>query len=202
MQLFTVKRLNMLKNLDPFQLYILKRKNVNSDEVEFLKTIFEKKDYQSGQILLQRGQISNCLYFVQKGILKTSFFNEDDKEFINGIAIENNFCTSVSSWSHAIPSNEEIVALEDAEIYEISRENFNLLLEIFPVYKDIYIQILQDYLFFMSWRIESISLHDAKQKYDSLMKIYPKLFLRLPNKTMAQYLGISQETLSRMKSRK
>ena len=105
----------MLKNLDPFQLYILKRKNVSNDEVEFLKTIFEKKYYQSGQILLQKGEICNCLYFVQKGILKTSFFNEDDKEFINGIAIENNFCTSVSSWSHAIPSNEEIVALEDAE---------------------------------------------------------------------------------------
>ena len=94
------------------------------------------------------------------------------------------------------------MALEDCEIYAISIENFNLLLQKFPVYKEVYIRILHDYLTFMTWRIESVSLLDAKQKYKSLMRIYPKLFLRLPNKVLAQYLGISQETLSRMKSMK
>lgn len=162
----------------------------------------KKKTYCNKEIILQKGEVCKYLYFVEKGILKTSFVNEDGKEFINGIAIENNFCTSVSSWSSQIPSAEEIVALEDCDIYAISIENFNLLLQKFPIYKEVYIQILHDYLTFMTWRIESVSLLDAKQKYKSLMRIYPKLFLRLHNKVLAQYLGISQETLSRMKSLK
>ena len=192
----------MNKNLLSFQHYFLKRKNLSENEIHFLKDLFERKTYTDKEVVLRKGEICNNLYYVEKGILKTSFLNEDGKEFINGIAIENNFCTSVASYTNQIPSAEEITALEDCEIYAISIENFNLLLQKFPVYKEVYIRILHDYLTFMTWRIESVSLLDARQKYNSLMRIYPKLFLRLPNKVLAQYLGISQETLSRMKSMK
>ena len=54
----------------------------------------------------------------------------------------------------------------------------------------------------MTWRLESLVMMDAKQRYDTLMKIYPKLFLRIRNKDMAEYLGMSAETLSRIKSKK
>ena len=54
----------------------------------------------------------------------------------------------------------------------------------------------------MTWRIESVSLMSAQEKYKTLMLIFPKLFLRVSNHEMAKYLGMSPETLSRMKSKK
>ncbi len=192
----------MQKEYLSYQKYLMKRNKLNEKEINFLKEVFEKKHYSNRETILKKGNISNYLYFIEKGILNTCFVNEEGKEFINGIAIENNFCTSVASFTHQTPSSEEIIALEDCEIHAISYENFQLLLRTFPIFKEAYIKILHEYLTFMTWRIESVSLLNAKQKYESLMQIYPKLFLRLPNKIMANYLGISQETLSRMKSAK
>ena len=54
----------------------------------------------------------------------------------------------------------------------------------------------------MTWRLESVMLMDAKERYDSLMKVFAKLFLRIRNKDLAAYLGISPETLSRIKAKK
>ena len=109
--------------------FFLKRKNLSENEIHFLKDLFERKTYTDKEVVLRKGEICKNLYYVERGILKTSFLNEDGKEFINGIAIENNFCTSVASYTNQIASSEEIVALEDCEIYAISIENFNLLLQ-------------------------------------------------------------------------
>ena len=87
----------MNKNLLSFQRYFLKRKNLSENEIHFLKDLFERKTYTDKEVVLRKGEICKNLYYVERGILKTSFLNEDGKEFINGIAIENNFCTSVAS---------------------------------------------------------------------------------------------------------
>ena len=54
----------------------------------------------------------------------------------------------------------------------------------------------------MTWRMESVMLMDSKSRYNTLMNFYPKLFLRVSNYDMAMYLGMSPETLSRLKSQK
>lgn len=78
----------MPQDLLSFQLYFLKRKNLHANEVQFLKELFVRKQYSNKEIVLRKGEVCKYLYFVEKGILKTTFFNDDGKEFINGIAIE------------------------------------------------------------------------------------------------------------------
>ena len=182
--------------------YFTKRRTLNDKEILFLREVFEVKYYKTKDVVLKKGEICKFIYFIEKGILKTCFTDEEQKEFINGIAIENNFCTSVASFVNQVPSTEEIVVLEDVHLLAISFNNFKRLTEEYPIYKEIYIKILEDYLTFMTWRIESVSLMSAQEKYKTLMLIFPKLFLRVSNHEMAKYLAMSPETLSRMKSKK
>lgn len=182
--------------------YFRKRKTLCQDEIIFLNQVFEQKLYKQDEIVLKKGDICNHIFFIEKGTLKTYFTNDLGKEAINGIAIENNFCSSISSFINQTPSSESIKALEETRLIYINFRNFKLLIEKFPVYKEIYIKILEDYLTFTTWRLESVMLMDAKERYNTLMKVFPKLFLKISNKDMAEYMGISPETLSRIKSKK
>lgn len=182
--------------------YFRKRKTLCEDEIIFLNQVFEQKLYKQDEIVLKKGDICNHIFFIEKGTLKTYFANNLGKEAINGIAIENNFCSSISSFINQTPSSENIKALEETRLIYINFRNFKLLIEKFPVYKEIYIKILEDYLTFTTWRLESVMLMDAKERYNTLMKVFPKLFLKISNKDMAEYMGMSPETLSRIKSKK
>ena len=178
-----------------------KRKTLCEEERLFINDIFEEKIFEEDEIVLKKGNICNYIFFIESGVLKT-YFEDDDKETINGIAIENNFCTSVASFINQVPSSENIKAMEKTKLIYINFRNFKLLIERYPVYEDLYIKIVEDYLTFMTWRLESVMLMDAKERYDSLMKVFPKLFLRIRNKDLAAYLGISPKTLSRIKAKK
>lgn len=180
--------------------YFNKRLTLDFEEMNYLDEVFEIKEYAKNEIILNKDEICHYIYFIEKGCLKTYFINQDEDEAINGIAIENNFCTSVSSFINQTSSSEIIEAIESTKLIRISHQNFKKLIEKYPKYKEIYIKILEEYLTFMTWRIESVMLMNSKERYNTLMNIYPKLFLRIPSKILAKYLGMSQETLSRMKS--
>ncbi len=153
------------------------------------------------EIILQAGHLSRHIYFIQKGLLRT-FYYEDGHEINSGFMLEGDMLAAVQSFFYQSASIESIQAIEDSRLSYIC---YNELQFIFNNFKEANFigRILMTRNYIASeQRLHCMRMKKAAARYQFMLKYYPQLILRVPAKYMATYLGISEETLSRIRSRK
>ena len=165
--------------------------------LSYFKTIKKKKN----EILLSNGKNSQLSYFVKKGSLRLFYINEEGKDVTRYIAFENQFATELVSFITNEPAQETIQVIENSELLYITHDDFRHLMTIVPKWKDFYSIYLEKAYVNNSKRLISFTTLDASERYKQLFKINPNIVKRLPNKIVASYINISQETLSRIKSK-
>ncbi len=173
--------------------------DINHQELDKVLGFFKYKKVLKNEILLNKNETAKHLYFVLSGSVRAFFIEEDGLEATRYIAFENNFITSLNSFIKQEPTNEYLQATENGELLALSYDSFKTLLSTVAIWKDFYIKQLEVAYTTNHWRLESFIKMDAKQRYDYLIEIYPQMIQRLSNKTVASYLGITQESLSRIK---
>lgn len=172
----------------------------DSDLDSFCSRLKPKK-VKRGEILLEAGSICRHMYFVNKGCLRVYLSDAGGRESTRFLIAEGRFGTAFPSFILQEPSQASIQALEPSEVLYFTYPDFRQLPELLPQWEKIYMKSLEhDYIMSIK-RIESLITMDAKERYALLMKDNPGLIQRLPSKIIADYLGISQETLSRLKSK-
>ncbi|CAM3916638.1 cAMP-binding domain of CRP or a regulatory subunit of cAMP-dependent protein kinases [Pedobacter westerhofensis] len=176
----------------------------NADE-EQLKTIcskFSRKTAKRNEILLASGEVCKHLYFVNSGCLRIYLLDLKGNESTRFLVTEGKFGTSFPSYRLQEPSVAAIQSLELSDLFYISYHDFQALLDEIPAWEHIYrIALEQEYISSIQ-RIESLISMNATMRYQALMESNPSIIQRFPSKIIADYLGISQETLSRLKSKK
>ncbi|WP_246001433.1 Crp/Fnr family transcriptional regulator [Mucilaginibacter gracilis] len=153
------------------------------------------------EILLGEGDASKRMYFVISGCLRIYFLQADGSEATRYIAFENNFATGLMAFISQQPSLEYIQALENSELLYISHDHFYRLLDTIPGWEKFFRSYLEHAYVTNTNRLMSFITMDATERYQLLMKEHPHITQRLSNKMVANYLGISQEALSRLKGR-
>jgi len=181
--------------------YIKKRIEVSDDDLNTILSYFKLLKQSKNELLLSAGQTSQHTYFVGKGCLRIFFINEEGKDVTRYIAFENQIATALVSFITKIPSLEYIQVVEKSELLFISHDDFNHLMTIIPKWREFYCSYLEKAYVNSTNRLMSFTTMDAKERYHQLLKINPKIVKRLPNKIVASYINISQETLSRLKSK-
>ncbi len=179
------------------------KKNIDIDD-ENLKTVlsyFKTIKKSKNQTLLPSGKNSQVSYFVIKGCLRLFYIDEEGKDITRYIAFENQFATELVSFITKQPAQESIQAIEDSELLYITHEDFRYLVEIIPKWRDFYNIYLEKAYVNNSKRLISFTTLNALERYKQLFEINPNIVKRLPNKIVASYINISQETLSRIKSK-
>jgi CRP/FNR family cyclic AMP-dependent transcriptional regulator len=176
--------------------------SLTDEQWAFVFRCFTPKATTRNELLLRKGQISQYVYFVVKGCLRIFLVNDEGQESTRILIFEGMFGTAFPSFVLRQPSAAAIQGIEASEILMVSYNDFQTLLETIPGWERMYRIILEKGYIESILRIESLISMDAKDRYNILMKQNPKLIQRLPNKIVADYLGISQETLSRLKSPK
>ena len=173
-----------------------------SFELEQLVSAFKAKSVKKNETLISKGDVCRYSYFVCKGSIRAYFITDDGQEATRYIALENQFITTIHSFISQIPTNEYIQATENTELLQITYDDFQRLIKETTLARDLYNKQLEVAYITNHWRLESFLKMTAKQRYDFLIKTNPAIIQRLSNKIVASYLGITQESLSRLKAQK
>lgn len=159
----------------------------------------EQFQFKKNQVLLRKGMVCNYLYFIRSGMMR-GFYHTSKKEITNSIATEGDIITSYYSFITRKPSYETLECLEESTVQAISYQKLNELYAHFPETERAGRLVLEDYYARLEERVISIQFKSAKERYDLLYQSRPALMHRAPLGCIASYLGITQETLSRIRA--
>ena len=153
------------------------------------------------ELLIKEGQYVNKVYFVVSGGARV-FYYKDGKDVTDWFAFENHFITSINSFFMQIPSPHYLEVLEPSVLLEISRENMILLSDSYRDFERLEKIIVTQTMLQLQNRITAMQFETAQQKYENLTTIMPNILQKAPLTHIASFLGITLETLSRIRSSK
>lgn len=174
--------------------------NFSDDEFEQIAFSFKPKLIRKNQILLQEEDICKHDYFVVKGALR-QYHVHNQKEWVNQFAFEGWWISDWYSMLNSSPSCFYIDALADSEILQIEKSALNLLFEKMPKFDRFYRIIFQKAFSAQQKRIAFMQ-KSAEDRYEEFVTIYGKFEQDVSQAQIASYLGITRESLSRLKKNK
>lgn len=186
--------------IEVFKKYILEKSKVSEEEMEQIIKASQVKKLRKRQYLLQEGDVWKYNAFVTKGCVRTYTVDEKGAEHIINFAVENWWTGDRESLASGEPSIFNIDALEDAELVLINKSSFDTLCAEIPAFNDLINGILQKSFIVSQNRIHTFISLSAEDKYLNFLQKFPHLPMRVPQGMIASYLGITPETLSRIRN--
>ena len=167
---------------------------------QHLSIILKQKEYKKKSLLLQAGQISKNIFFIEKGLTRC-FYLKETTEVCSWFMKEGDVIISVESFFKQLPSYESVQALEDTLVYYIDYEELQYIYRNFLEFNFIARVLTEKYYTLAEQRLFSLRMQKASERYQHILKNFPELIQRVPSTYLASYLGITLETLSRIKAK-
>lgn len=171
---------------------------LNDHEVDTIKRVFVTKKLRKRQYFLQSGEVCKYYGFVVKGAMRQYSVDEKGSEHIVQLSIENWWAGDRESFTRLTPSLYYIDAWEETDLLLLTQTDL-IVLDKIPAFLEMKAKMDENHHFAMQKRVNaSISL-SAEQRYEALAQMYPEFVKRFPQHIIASYLGITKETLSRVR---
>lgn len=156
--------------------------------------------FAKGEIIFQQGQVCHNMFFMVSGLARV-FHGKEDKEVVDWLAIQGNPFTAIDSFYARQPSRYTIEILEDSQVYSIAYDDLEALCRQFHVVERIARLVTMEQFLILQERVDMIQFQNAQQRYDTFLRRFPDLSNRLQLTHIASYLGITLETLSRIRAK-
>jgi CRP-like cAMP-binding protein len=179
--------------------YLSENGGLTNNELKLVEEVAIPKKIRKHQYLLQEGEVSKYNSFVVKGCFRLFRVASDGQEHVMRFAIENWWISDYDSYQSGMPSKYNIDALEHSELLMIEKEKFDALVETIPNFKKLIDKLMAKNFESHQNRIYSHISETAEEKYNNFIKTYPKIYDRIPLHMVASFLGLSRETLSRVR---
>jgi len=181
----------------------IKSKQDLSPEAEaYIYSISKKKTFQKGAELIRQGLKVTKTYFVTNGILRSYCNDKNGKEHTLQFAIKNWWISDYIAIHNNKPATLTVECLKKSSVIEFNTEKINKMYALFPEFEPFQRNTLERHIVSLHQRILNQLQLTAAEKYDLFLEQYPDIEQNIRNYHIASYLGITQESLSRIRVEK
>jgi CRP/FNR family transcriptional regulator, anaerobic regulatory protein len=153
-------------------------------------------------LLHHADEVCEKVYFLEKGLVRWFYYNEDGKDVTDSFALESSFVTAFDSFAQRQPSRYSIELLEESIVHSMTYSEIEIELETFPETQRLTNLILVQILEQMLEKNAALQFKNARERYQFMSEKQPQILQRVSLGHIASYLGITQETLSRIRAKK
>lgn len=185
--------------LENFKTYLVTKAGLSEDNYNLLADKIQSKTIDKGTVLLRKGEICHHNFFVEKGLLRFYSISNEGKEHIVHFAPENWIVGDRGSIYFNEPSEFYIDAIEQTQVVLLDEDFVLKASELSASFRKFNERALQNHVRHLQLRINSLIGASAEERYMDFIKLYPDLMLRAPQWMIASFLGITPESLSRVR---
>jgi len=184
--------------INQFKNYLKEKIQITDDQFESISSELKIKKFDKNEIIQYTGDISKHGFFVGKGLLRAYSIDSKGKEHILQFAPENWLISDRNNMNNE-PSVFFIDAIESTEVIIMPNDFMEQAAIKVPCLQPMHTKLLNNSIRFMQKRINMLLSATAEERYLDFIKLYPNLTLRVPQWMIASYLGITPESLSRVR---
>ena len=173
---------------------------LTADDAVVIKSLFKHRSLRKRQYIAQEGEIPRVDSFVVKGLTRTYEVDEKGQEHVIQFGLEDWWIGDLSSFLSESPTRYNIDCLEDTEVLQITKSDLDKLYEMVPKMERHFRIIIQNAYIASTKRISSSLTKTATERYQEFILRYPHIEQRVPDHQIASYLGITPQSLSRIRS--
>lgn len=185
--------------LNIFKDYLQKKVAITDEQFALISDKLKIKSFEKNEMILMKGEVSSHVYFVLEGLLRSYSIDSKGKTHIIQFAPEQWWLSE----RNGILFNEEseffLDAIENTKAIVMPKDFINEAARIVPCMNDLNSSMLNNAIRFMQKRINMLLSATAEERYLNFIHLYPNLTLRVPQWMIASYLGITPESLSRVR---
>jgi CRP-like cAMP-binding protein len=179
--------------------YIERNFHLSDDDYAFMQKQFQPKTIRKSEFLLREGEVCKYGAFVVKGCLRSYTVDNKGREHVIQFAPEEWWIGNQESIRSGTPSSYFIDAIEDTDALLVDRPSFEKILHDIPAFATSFQIGIQKHANAKDQRIIAALSESAEERYIGFLEKYPSIAQRVPQHMLASYLGISPETLSRIR---
>jgi len=182
--------------------YFKKKANISEEAERIIQTALKREELPKGHFLFKKDEICTEIFFIEQGFARVYYYSDSGREITANFYSENSFLTSIDSFYHRKTANDYCELTEDSVVYSVSYTEFELLFNKHHEIAKLGFHVIFNMAKEMTEYIFSLKFQTAEDKYNALLISNPNILQRVSLRHIASYLGITQETLSRIRSGK
>ena len=181
--------------------HLTRQINLTEEDISKILDHITIKEYSRGEMIQNAGEITYHYYFIEKGVTRSYTIDENGKEHVMQFGTENWIVSdrNISSIDNEVETVFYIQAIENTTVVLMNVELDNLLQSLDPTYMETQYKLIKKNVQHLNDRIRLLLSATAKTRYQNFIKLYPTILSRVPQWMIASYLGITPESLSRVR---
>ncbi|MDF2478633.1 MAG: cyclic nucleotide-binding protein [Sphingobacterium sp.] len=179
--------------------FILQFGDLNKQQIDFLQSKVETLEFKKHDYLSEAGQVPRYVAFVVEGVFRFCYYNNKSEEITNYFVDEGNFVVDNDRFEAQLAASEYVQAVTDCKVLVFSKKNWDEISNTIVGWEMMKAKMVKKCLTLAMERRSPLVSEDATTRYLSFITAFPNLINRIPLSYIASYLGVTQQSLSRIR---